>query len=142
MIRHATASDKMACLRLLRESHEAAGFTFPFSAAHASALFDYHHASPQTCLMVIGDKPVGLLMAGWFEHPFGFGRFAKETVWWITPGARGRWANKMLDAYEAWAREQSCRAVGMATLATNDVSVLFLRRGYLPAETHYLKALL
>ena len=142
MIRHATASDKMACLRLLRESHEAAGFTFPFSAAHASALFDYHHASPQACVLVIGDKPDGLLMAGWFEHPFGAGRYAKETVWYVAPQARGRGTLKMLDAYEAWAREQKCCAVGMAALATNDVSALYLRRGYQPAETHYLKALL
>lgn len=141
MIRHAVTSDKISCLRLLRESHEAAGFTSPFSAAHASALFDYHYASPQAGLLVLGDKPAGLLMAGWFEHPFGFGRYAKETVWWITPSVRGRWASKMLDAYEAWAREQGCVAAGMASLATNDVSRLYNRRGYAPVETHFLKVL-
>ena len=138
-VRIAKTQDKMACLRLLRESHEAAGFTFPFSAAHASALFDYHHVSPQACVLVIGDKPDGLLMAGWFEHPFGAGRYAKETVWYVVPQARGRGAIKMLDAYEAWAREQNCNAVGMAALATNDVSALYLRLGYQPAETHFIK---
>lgn len=141
-VRKATTADKTACIRLLRESHEAAGFTFAFSAVHASALFDLHHASPQACIMVIGDRPCGLLMASWFEHPFGAGRYAKETVWYVTPDARGRGALRMLDAYEAWAREQRCTAVGMASLATNDVSKIYQRRGYEPAETHFIKPLI
>lgn len=141
MIRHAVAADKMACIRLLRESHEAAGFTFPFSAVHASALFDLHLSSPQACILVIGDKPQGLLMASWFEHPFGAGRYAKETVWYVTQDARGRGAIKMLDAYEAWAKEQRCSAIGMASLTSNDVSKLYERRGYAAAETHFIKLL-
>lgn len=139
--RHATAADKMICIRLLRESHTAAGFTFPFSAVHASALFDLHYTSPQACILIVGDKPQGLLMAAWFEHPFGAGRYAKETVWYVTEAARGRGAIKMLDAYEAWAREQGCSAVGMASLAGNDVSKIYERRGYAPAETHFIKPL-
>lgn len=140
-VRAAKPEDKLNCIRLLRESHEAAGFTFPFSAVHASALFDLHYSSPQACILVMGDKPQGLLMASWFEHPFGAGRYAKETVWYVTQAARGRGAIKMLDAYEAWAKEQGCAAIGMASLISNDVSKLYERRGYAAAETHFVKSI-
>lgn len=108
MIRHATSNDKIACIRLLRESHQAAGFDYPFQAAYAAQLFDQHIESHQACVLVFerGGHVGGLLMAVWFEHPFGAGRYAKETVWFISPQARGYGAIKMLNAYEAWADEQ------------------------------------
>lgn len=144
MVRHAVLSDRAACVRLLRESHEAAGFLFPFKAAYAAALFDGHLSNGQACVLVLEHEghAQGLLMASWFEHPFGAGRYAKETVWYVSEAARGRGAFKMLDAYEAWAREQGCTAIGMASLATNDVSKIYERRGYAPAETHFIKPLI
>lgn len=144
MVRFATDADKFTCIRLLRESHEAAGFTFPFQAAYAAALFDSHMSHAYACILVLEhDAHVqGVLMASWFEHPFGAGRYAKETVWYVAPIARGRGAIKMLDAYEAWAKEQGCAAVGMASLVTNDVSRLYERRGFAPVETHFVKSIL
>ena len=143
MIRHANITDKLACVHLLRESHQAAGFDYSFQAAYAAQLFDQHIASHQACVLVFEQdgQVSGLLMAVWFEHPFGAGRYAKETVWFIAPHARGRAATKMLSAYEAWAKEQGCIVIGMASLETNDVSKLYLRRGYQPVETHFLKTL-
>lgn len=143
MVRFATSDDKLPCIRLLRDSHEAAGFVFKFQAAYASALFDGHMSHEHACVLILEHEGQvqGLLFASWFEHPFGAGRYAKETVWYVAPVARGRGAIKMLDAYEAWAREQSCTAIGMASLATNDVSRLYERRGYAPVETHFVKSL-
>jgi len=138
-IRHATPEDRLAVIGLLKESHAAAGFTFPFSAPHADALFRQHLACG--LVLVCGKPARGVLMAATFEHPFGAGRWAKETVWYIAPQARGRAAIRMLDAYEAWARERGCTTIGMASLATNDVSRIYERRGYVPAETHFLKSL-
>jgi hypothetical protein len=138
-IRQAGETDRFRVVALLRESHVAARFTWPFQAAYADRLFREHMTTG--LVLVLGDPAQGLLMARTFEHPFGAGRWAKETVWYIAPGARGRSALQMLDAYEAWAREQRCDTVGMASLATNDVSALYLRRGYVPAETHFIKAL-
>lgn len=143
MVRFATDTDKQACIRLLRESHEAASFVFRFQAAYASALFDGHMSHPHACALVLEHEGQvqGVLMASWFEHPFGAGRYAKETVWYVAPIARGRAAIKMLAAYEAWARDQDCVAVGMASLITNDVSSLYERCGYAPVETHFVKSL-
>lgn len=141
MIRHASEADRLAVIRLLRDSHAAAGWTFPFQAARAEALFKQHVSAPNACCLVMGEQPQGLLMAASFDHPFGAGRVAKETVWFIAPEARGRSAILMLDAYELWAHDQGCNLVGMASLATNDVSRLYERRGYSAVETHFLKTL-
>lgn len=138
-VRRATDADRVAVIRLLRDSHAAAGFAFPFSAPHADALFRAH--IERGLVLVFGKPAVGLLMAATFEHPFGAGRWAKESVWYIAPEARGRSAIQMLDAYEAWAREQGCTTVGMASLASNDVSRLYERRGYAAVETHFVKPL-
>ena len=140
-VRFATAEDRDRVVALLRESHEAVGFTFPFQAAYADRLFQQHLASPMACVLVTGSHAHGVLMAVAYEHPFGAGRIAKETVWFVTPQARGRGAIKMLDAYEAWARSVGCASAGMASLATNDVSSLYERRGYSAVETHFMKPL-
>jgi GNAT superfamily N-acetyltransferase len=138
-LRYASLIDRVAVIRLLKDSHAAAGFPFPFSAPHADALFRHH----MECglVLVCGNPVNGVLMALTFEHPFGAGRWAKETVWFVRPEARGRSAVQMLDEYEAWAREQGCRTVGMASLSTNDVSRLYERRGYVPVETHFVKTI-
>ncbi len=140
-VRFATADDRDRVVALLRESHEAAGFTFPFQAAYADRLFQQHLVSPMACVLVAGDPAQGVLMACAFEHPFGAGRIAKETVWYVTPAARGRGAIKMLDDYESWARSAGCVSAGMASLSTNDVSRIYERRGYGAAETHFMKPL-
>ncbi|MBP0439579.1 GNAT family N-acetyltransferase [Tianweitania sediminis] len=141
VIRHATASDRFAVIRLLRDSHAAAGWTFTFQAARAEALFKRHAESVDGCCLVIGEPAQGVLMATAFDHPFGAGKMAKETVWFVAPDARGRAALLMLDAYEDWARSLGCAVAGMASLATNDVSPLYERRGYRAVETHFLKPL-
>lgn len=79
-VRFATASDRDRVVTLLRESHAAAGFTFPFRAAYADQLFQQHMASEKACVLVAGNPAQGVLMAVAFEHPFGAGRIAKETV--------------------------------------------------------------
>lgn len=137
-VRHAVIEDRNAVINLLRESHAAARFNFPFSAPHANALFMSH---VENGLALVCGSPVnGLLMAMAFDHPFGAGLWAKETVWYISPADRGSAALRMLDAYEAWARERGCVTICMASLATNDVSRIYERKGYSPAETHFTKA--
>lgn len=138
-VRRATAEDRLAVISLLKESHAAARLTFPFSAPHLDLLFRQH--MERGLVLVTGEPAHGVLMAMTFDHPFGAGKWAKETCWYIAPSGRGRSALQMLDAYEAWAREQGCTTIGMASLASNDVSKIYERRGYAPAETHFVKAL-
>lgn len=143
MIRMAALADRMRVVLLLRDSHSAAGFNFPFRPAYAEALFKAHADGPDACCIVYqaDGHAQGVLMARAFAHPFGAGLWAKETVWWIDPAHRGRSGLAMLTAYEDWARGKGCVSIGMASLTSNDVSGIYRRCGYVPAETHFVKAL-
>lgn len=155
MIRHATPGDANRAVELLRDSHTAAGFdradgptgfVVPFVDAYAMRLFLAHVTGRRRMLALAlerdGDVD-GLLLAAASEHPFGPVWFARETVWWIDPRSRGLGAIRMLDAYELWAKqEMACAFAGMAGMGDDpEVAKLYLRRGYWPAEKHFLKAL-
>lgn len=151
MIRVATLSDTARAIALLRCSHQAAGFdgtcgsgfAVPFVEGYAERLFVRHIEMMNGCALVhdVGGVAQGLLLAVAHEHPFGPVWLASETVWWIDPAHRGRAAFAMLDAYEAWARAKHCSFAGMAGMGDDPVIArLYERRGYLRAETHFLKA--
>lgn len=137
IVRRATKSDRIAVVELLRQSHAAAGFDYPFDVVRAVALFDAHMSNG--VVIVIGEIPCGVLMAQCFDHPFGAGKWAKETVWFVNENNRGASSIKMLAEYEKWAREMGCVKIGMASLETNDVSAIYNRLGYSVAETHFVK---
>jgi len=138
-VRFADQSDRDRVIALLRESHAAAGYTFPFQAARADLLFRQHMESPRACAIVIGRPAQGILLAVSNDHPFGAGNVAVETIWFVSERARGRGSLKMLDAYEAWAESVGSASIVMASMSINDVSGIYLRRGYAPIETHFLK---
>jgi hypothetical protein len=151
VVRPALPSDLERVVRLLRNSHTAAGFAdgsspiqYPFVAAYAVRTFVAHIHDPDAMCVVldVGGVAQGMLMARSFDYELGPVRVAKETVWWVEPKHRGTAAGQMLDAYEAWAAERGAVVAGMAALdIAPRAGVIYRRRGYLPAETHYLKAL-
>ncbi len=117
---------------------------FPFSAPHAAALFDAQtgQASRLALVLDVAGAAQGVFMAALSDHPFAPVRMATEVVWWIEPEHRGKAANDMLAAYEAWAKDNGAGFVGMAALeAAPRAGVIYRRRGYVPAETHFIKAL-
>lgn len=153
MIRHAVKEDRDAVVAMMPRANLAAGFgpdgILPLSPSieRMQLLFDQHVACRDACLIVyaLDDVPQGFLMAALFAHPFDpVHRIAKDTAWWIEEGCRGRISivNGMLDAYESWARSRGCTYSGMAGMGKDPkVGRLYERRGYIAAETHYLKKL-
>lgn len=143
MIRHAIPADKLRVVRLLKNAHAAAGLPFAFSAPHAAALFDAQ-AAPHRARIILDVDGIaqGVLMAAATDHPFAPIKVATEVVWWIEPAHRGTAASDMLAEYEAWAITQGCAFCGMAALeAAPRAGVIYRRRGYSPAEHHFIKAL-
>lgn len=142
-VRIATSDDRWQIIRLLEQSHTAAGYTFPFEAARADRLFSSHMENRDACVLVLDIDGVaqGVLMATAFDHPFGAGLWAKETVWYVAYAHRGKGSFQMLDAYEEWAKDLGCAVVSMATLVNNDISKIYERRGYAAAETHFVMPL-
>lgn len=154
MIRRALASDTTRVVELLADSRRGAGFdsaagvsgfVFPFEAAYAERLFLLHIVNRNCCALLhdVDGTAQGVLLASFSEHPFGPTWLARETAWWIDPTHRGGTAAvRMLDAYEHWAALNRCTFAGMAGMGDDpDVAVLYRRRGYRTAETHFLKAL-
>lgn len=154
MIRTATLADKTQIIRLMKNSRVGAGFdrtdgptgfTFPFDPAYAERLFFNYLNQPRRLSLVndIDGIAQGILLAHAFEHDFGPTWLSQERLWWIDPAHRGLCAaTKMLDEYERWSRSLNCRFAGMAGMGDDPiVSVLYRRRGYRVAETHFLKVL-
>lgn len=143
-VRHAEPGDRFRVIRLLKEAQPgavaASGVEFAFSAPHAEQLFFAHQGRPNACCLLLNECD-GLLMARTFDHPFGAGKWASETCWYIRPEARGTGAIRMLRAYETWAREAGCRVIGMVSMANNDVGAIYRRLGFQPVETNYAKVL-
>ncbi|WP_316171033.1 GCN5 family acetyltransferase [Bradyrhizobium sp. SZCCHNRI1058] len=155
-LRPATTTDTARCVELLRSFHgawlEAVGSQIPgatasrlaFDPAYAERIVREHLRGGFAYALVldVGGMVQGVLLAAAFEHGFAPVWISKETAWWIEPRHRGRSAMAMLDAYEAWARSRHCVFAGMAGMGEDpDVAVLYRRRGYTAAETHYVKAL-
>lgn len=154
MIRPAKPSDKNRVIELLRDSRVGAGFdradgisgfTFPFDPAYAARMFSYHTSTASAVCFIhdVDGTAQGVLMGVAFDHPYGPVRVSKDSVWWIDPAHRGGTAAiRMLDAFEAWAKERGCQFGGVAGMGDDPIiSRLLERRKYKPAEVHFLKAL-
>lgn len=140
IVRNAEAQDKIPVIELLKEFHRESGVPFPFQAAYAERLFFTHTLRPDACCLVVGHPCVGVLMGHTFDHPLGWGKWAEEKILYVTRAyRRDGVGDGLLDVYEAWAAEQGCVVAGAATLAGNDVSRMYERRGYSAAETHFIK---
>lgn len=141
MIRFADYSDRLRVVALLRDFHQEAKPGFPFEAARAEAVFKMHLGSVQACCIVMGRPAHGVLLAAAAVHPFSGRLIAEETIWYVRPAYRGRGSLGLVDAYEEWAAKIGCDQTVMTSLASHDVSSIYRRLGYRPAETHFLKDL-
>lgn len=142
-VRKATPADKSRVLIMARSFQAASGLPIPFNAAYASMLFDCLLTSHKhLCIVLDINGPCGVLAAQSGTLPLAPVKAASELIWWIEPHARGKGAIAMLDAYEAWAREQGCQFVNMVGLGADPLTTrLYERRGYIAAERHFMKPL-
>lgn len=144
MIRLAQIEDANAVIGLAKQFHEASRTTLPFSYRMADNLFakcldDFNHL----CVVLVkGDKIVGFLAAHCGYLHFSTDLVAQEIAWFIEPESRGPESLKMLQLYEAWARERGCKYASMVGLGYDPITQkLYERRGYLAQERHFLKPL-
>ncbi len=83
----------------------------------------------------------GFLAGGEQEHPYDGARVAVEFAWWVEPAHRGSSIGpRLLRAFEDWARQKGLSYVTMVAPAeSGDVSRYYLKTGYAPLETSYVK---
>jgi GNAT superfamily N-acetyltransferase len=87
--------------------------------------------------------PIGML--GFLKYPdINDGETVmSETFWYVKPDQRGG-GIRLLRKFEETAREQGAKRVMMAhlkSLMPEELAHLYVRRGYQPTETNYLKVL-
>lgn len=83
---------------------------------------------------------VGFLALFAYSHPMSGQRFCCEVAWWVEPHARGMTGVSLLLEGERWAKSQGCEVMQMIA-PTREVEVLYERKGYVPVERHYQRAL-
>jgi len=145
-VRRGNRADRIVAIRMMRDFLASIGgavgpIAIDFDAARAECLY-LHHVERDDALALMAltaSDACGLLLAQYVEHPFGAGRIARETMWWIDPSARNIGAGRMmLLEYERWAMEQSCSHVAMAALDAR-ASEILSRAGYSVVETMLAK---
>lgn len=102
---------------------------------------------PDFFVRVIDDGELGAVGGiGAFAGPhylFVRPRMASEMFWWVEPDYRGGTAAlRLIEAYEAWARDQGCEVVCFSAFVDDPrVARLLDRRGYRHMESAYSKRL-
>ena len=86
------------------------------------------------------DELVGFLGLFTYRHPMSDQLFAAEIAWWVEPEARGKTGLQLLSAGETWAKNQKAEVLQMIA-PIQELEQLYLRRGYIPIERHFQKAM-
>lgn len=150
MIRRLQPWELDAALPIARAFHAESGLGSDFDASHFMAGLENWSASGS--LYLCASSPDGRLsnvhgcLCGILAPHFMTGEvLANELFWFILPEHRGgKDAIRMLDDFEAWAREHGATHLIMASFARGTpetVNRLYQRRGFDPIETHHLKPL-
>lgn len=135
MIRRAVRDDIPAMLASLRKHHAAHRFAWPFDRVRLSIVCA-HAIQADDWLALVGDG--ALLLARWFDCEFGSGRHAIERALWAEHGQGA----VLIAEYERWSRANGCVDAALSCMGKPEVFArLYGRRGYLPAETTFVKTL-
>lgn len=139
-IRPAGAADVPAIVamgqRFLREVYAGC---LEESPPHLQAFAERLVAQEDTALLVatLGGRPVGMIAAYLYEHPFSGDRVCSELVWWVEPEHRGQGV-RLLRAAEAWGRAKGAHRMHMIA-PSEPVATLYERLGYRLLERTYDK---
>ncbi len=153
IVRPATVSDVGATVRMGRRFFELSGYgeIVAFDTdSFARTVSGLIRSDSGTVL--IGEQahrgeqahPVGMaagvLYPSYLNHAH---RTGQELFWWVEPAARGH-GRLLLDALEAWARDQGAHSFTMGALTAlrpQALDALYVRSGYRPMEKLYLRSL-
>lgn len=100
----------------------------------------YIKSSRDTSIIILDD--FGFIAGTVSVFPFGPGKIASETAWWIDPDSRGENRGvKLMEAFEYWAKNiAQCDFISMTSL-DKDVEKIYKKKGYKLYERAYMKVL-
>jgi GNAT superfamily N-acetyltransferase len=144
MIRKATAEDLPELLRMGKAFHAVTGVAeaIPLDEPTLERTFAQLIESGVILVIEEGGGLVGATGALLHPHYFNASHITgQELFWWIDPDHRGR-GSELLNALEAWVKDQGAHSFVMITLEALEperVGLIYRRRGYRPVEHSYLK---
>lgn len=96
------------------------------------AMYNYANCVRHGFAIVIGEQPVGVMLANlgspWFSQEI----MSRELVTYVKPEYRGRWINPMLNHYERWLSKVKAR--GAVSCPDERMARVLQRRGYKRVE--------
>ena len=127
---------------MARDFHAASPMKgFPFSVERAAASACGAIDMPGYLALVLDANGIhGAILGSVRQYPMADVVTAHEDVFWIDPEHRGRWALKMIRAFEKWAADQGATVIGMSCPAGTAES-LYRRAGFSLIETMFAKGL-
>lgn len=134
-------------VRMAREFHQASPYkTLAFDEAVLRDLFDQYLLGDKTNLVVIlaveHGVPFGMIVGAANMNLFSRQKVATELVWWVDEEFRGsRLSLRLIQAYEDWATRVGASMVQVAHLDGLDLSRVYKKWGYRPAEHSHIKDL-
>lgn len=120
---------------------EATGYKDFADEAYIKQLIEHYIQSSRDTNIIILDD-FGFIAGSVSVFPFGPGKIASETAWWIDPDSRGENRGiKLMQAFEYWAKNVAqCDYISMTSLDKN-VEKIYKKNGYTLYERAYMKVL-
>ena len=102
-------------------------------------LIKHYIESPRDEYIIVLDD-FGFIAGRCTGFPFGPGKIASETAWWIDPDSRGQnRGQKLMQAFEYWAKNVAQADMISMTSLDKDVEKIYRKSGYKLYERAYMK---
>lgn len=137
----AEIEDSATVLAMAMKFVEATGYRDLANEEQIKDLIIHYIEQPSDTHIIILDD-FGFIAGQSTNFPFGPGKIASETAWWIDPDSRGENRGaKLMQAFEYWAKNiAGCSFISMTSL-DKDVEKIYKKNGYKLYERAYMKLL-
>lgn len=137
----AELEDLDTILEMAKKFVEATGYKDFSNEDYIKELIKHYLESPRDTHIIILDD-FGFIAGASSMFPFGPGKIASETAWWIDPDSRGENRGvKLMEAFEYWAKNiAQCEFITMTSL-DKTVEKIYKKNGYKLYERAYMKVL-
>tara|TARA_R110000796_G_scaffold79960_1_gene177187 strand:+ start:3803 stop:4261 length:459 start_codon:yes stop_codon:yes gene_type:complete len=142
-IRKAVEDDLLDCLMLFKQFHKESKLPYSWDAKKTQALFlqTLPMEEIETFVAEIDGDVVGFIVCQVMEPLFSSDKVSTDIAWFVNKDHRNTSAGfRLMKAYEEWAVDHGIKFIGMAYLErVSDLSKYYEKKGYVKAETHYMK---
>ncbi|AFM54649.1 GCN5-related N-acetyltransferase [Celeribacter phage P12053L] len=142
-IREAVEDDLLDCLMLFKQFHKESKLPYSWDAKKTQDIFLATLSMEDVNVLVAetDGEIVGYICCQVIEPLFSSEKVASEIAWFVNKEYRKTSAGfRLMSAYEEWAVGRGAKYIGMAYLEEiADLSKVYKKKGYVKAETHYMK---